>query len=70
MDATRATDESGFRGRRSRGVLIPRRWYQVGDNASALRWQTVARKPGSPETAKETVKTVAQGMPDRLADLW
>jgi hypothetical protein len=31
---------------------------------------TVTRKPITGESAKETVKPIAQGMPDRLADLW
>jgi hypothetical protein len=50
-------------GRRSRVVLTPRRWRQVGDNACALRlrrWQT---SPVTGESAKETVKTIARGMP-------
>jgi hypothetical protein len=47
VDATGAKDERACRGRRSRGVLIPRRWYQAlkkltllrgdGDNKPALR---------------------------------
>ena len=44
-------------------VLTPRRWRQVGDNAYALRlrrWQT---SPVTEESAKETVKTIARGMP-------
>ena len=48
-------------GRRSRVVLTPRRWRQVGDDASASRrrwWQT---SPVTRESAEETVKTIAQG---------
>lgn len=37
MDGSAATDECGRRGRRSRVVLIPRRWYQVGAGADASR---------------------------------
>jgi hypothetical protein len=61
-------------GRRSRVVLTPRRWCQVGDDAMAMsvlrpdtpasrrrRWQT---SPVTGESAKEPVKTIAQGMPD------
>jgi hypothetical protein len=29
-----------------------------------------ARKPGSPKSAKDTVKTIAQGRPDVRPDLW
>jgi hypothetical protein len=60
VDATSAQDECACRGRRSRGVLIPRRWYQVcGDRRRRRRQQ--ARLSG--ETTKETVKTIARGMP-------
>ena len=48
-------------GRRSRVVLTPRRWRQVGDDASASRrrwWQT---SPVTRESPEETVKTIAQG---------
>jgi hypothetical protein len=61
MDATGARDECACCGRRSRGVLIPRRWYQAcGDRRRPRRQQ--ARLSG--ETTKETVKTIARGMPD------
>jgi len=39
-----ALDERGFRGRRSRVVLMPRRWHQARE-VMILR-ATVARKPG------------------------
>src|ERR1700679_4123977 len=40
VDATSAQDECACRGRRSRGVLIPRRWYQAcGDRRRRRRQQ-------------------------------
>jgi hypothetical protein len=56
VDAKRATDDCACRGRRSRGVLISRRWYQVGDDADALRWRWWQESPITRETTKETVK--------------
>ena len=46
MDAARAPDESAIRRRRSRSVLIPRRWYQVGEDAFGIALMTEAIKPG------------------------
>src|SRR5579863_9392886 len=43
---------------------MPRRWHQLGDEARASRrgrWQT---SPVTEESSKETVKTIARGMPD------
>jgi len=63
VDAAAQPDERRLCGRRSRVVLMPRRWHQVGDNARALRlrrWQT---SPVTGESTKETVKTIARGMP-------
>jgi hypothetical protein len=63
VDAICAFDEWRGRGRRSRVVLTPRRWRSSGDNACALRlrwWQT---SPVTKESTKETVKTIARGMP-------
>jgi hypothetical protein len=51
-------------GRRSRGVLIPRRWYQPADDADASRRGWWQESPITRETTKETVKTIARGMPD------
>ena len=48
------------RGRRSRVVLMPRRWHQVGGESCKRRWQ---ESPVTGESAKETVKTIARGMP-------
>src|SRR3569832_431443 len=48
-------------GRRSRGVLISRRWYQVGDNADALHPRWWQESPITRETTKETVKTSRAG---------
>ena len=48
-------------GRRSRVVLTPRRWRQVLWRYSARRrWQ---KSPVAGESTKETVKTIARGMP-------
>ena len=58
MDASRAADERVACGRRSRVVLTPRRWRQVGGAIRRRRWQT---SPVTGESAKETVNTIAQG---------
>jgi len=48
-------------GRRSRVVLVPRRWDQPpGQEPGA----TEANKPGTPGSARISRKTIAQGMPD------
>ena len=47
-------------GRRSRGVLISRRWYQV---SGRIRWRWWQESPITRETTKEAVKTIARGMP-------
>jgi hypothetical protein len=41
-------------------VLTPRRWCQVGGGNSACDG---VNKPITEESAKETVKTIARGMP-------
>jgi hypothetical protein len=51
MDGSAATDECGRRGRRSRVVLIPRRWYPA-QCAQAHCRDTVAKKPGAPRRAR------------------
>jgi hypothetical protein len=48
-------------GRRSRVVLTPRRWRQVG---GAIRWRWWQTSPVIRESTEETVKTIARGMPD------
>jgi len=48
-------------GRRSRVVLTPRRWRQVRGGIRGRRWQ---ESPVTGESTKETVKTIARGMPD------
>src|SRR5580700_11333775 len=50
-------------GRRSRVVLMPRRWHQAPEKQASWgrRWQ---ESPVTGESAKETVKTIARGMPD------
>jgi hypothetical protein len=68
MDALAPGDEPRKGGRRSRVVLIPRRWDQVGGNGDVgpdgrdtprwLRWQ---ESPVTEEITKETVKTTRAG---------
>ena len=64
MDAERRAQSLRGRaavcGRRSRVVLAPRRWCQVGGRKSADDGGKKARSPGS---TKEPVKTIAQGRP-------
>ena len=47
-------------------VLVPRRWHQVVRSDPRGDGGKKARFPG--ESTKETVKTIAQGMPDDPAD--
>jgi hypothetical protein len=47
-------------GRRSRVVLTPRRWCQIGGAIRRRRWQT---SPVTGESTKETVKTIERGKP-------
>ncbi len=56
MDALFAQDERRRSGRRSRGVLISRRWYQPGDDACASHRGWWQESPITRETTKETVK--------------
>ena len=58
MDALRPPDERPERGRRSRVVLMPRRWHQVGGAIRQRWWQ---ESPITRESAKETVKTNRAG---------
>ena len=60
MDVLAAPDERCRCGRRSRVVLTPRRWCQVRRTICA-RWEQESPVPR--ESAKESVKTVAQGRP-------
>src|ERR1700691_744381 len=39
---------------------MPRRWHQVGGESCKRRWH---ESPVTGESAKETVKTIARGMP-------
>ena len=57
-----AADECWYRVRRNRAVLAPRRWRQVGDDAShhADDGGKKARSPGRPRISR---KTIAQGRP-------
>jgi hypothetical protein len=52
-------DERAGSGRRSRVVLTPRRWRQA-PGSWERRWQ---ESPVTGESAEETVKTIARGMP-------
>ena len=61
MDASCAFDERAARGRRSRVVLTPRRWRQVGDDGDvgpdgsdtpASRWRQWQESPVTGESAK------------------
>jgi len=60
MDAGGALTKALRRGRRSRVVLMPRRWHQVGGVFRRRRWQ---ESPITGESAKEAVKTIAQETP-------
>jgi hypothetical protein len=68
VDADRAQDERSRRGRRSRSVLIPRRWYQVGQDAShrADDGGNKARSPG--RLRRKPLKPFAQGVPDLFGE--
>src|SRR6202034_1791907 len=66
MQWTRVAAQDGRRrsGRRSRVVLTPRRWRQLGDDCFGNRAGDGDKKPRlTRESAKETVKTIAQGRP-------
>ena len=61
VDADGAVDDGAGGERRSRVVLMPRRWHQVGEEQfSPMR---VARKPGHPGERVISRKTIARGMP-------
>jgi hypothetical protein len=51
-------DEARGRGRRSRVVLTPRRWRQVGGDASHRGLRRRQQSPIAGKSAKETVKTI------------
>jgi hypothetical protein len=60
----RRVDERRYGGRRSRVVLTPRRWRQIGDDCFGNRTGDGGNKARfTKESAKETVKTIARGMP-------
>jgi hypothetical protein len=63
VDVGGALTNAPARGRRSRVVLTPRRWRQVLEKQASWgrRWQ---ESPVTGESAEETVKTIARGMPD------
>jgi hypothetical protein len=70
MDAIMPQDEWHGGGRRSRVVLISRRGGQVDDDACASHRRWWQESPITREITKETVKTIAQGMPECSANLW
>jgi len=49
MDAEARKTRRADSGRRSRVVLTPRRWRQVGDDACRIALAMVATKPGHQE---------------------
>jgi hypothetical protein len=51
-------------------VLSPRRWRQIREDTFRVSRMTVTKSPVTGESTKETVKTIAQGMPDVSAYLW
>jgi hypothetical protein len=53
------TNDAGC-GRRSRVVLMPRRWHQVRQAIDERQWQ---KSPVTGESTKETVKTIARETP-------
>jgi hypothetical protein len=61
MDAGGAKDESATCGRRSRVVLTPRRWRQVGGSDSASDGGKQARSPG--RARNKLLKPSRAGMP-------
>src|SRR5437763_11320690 len=56
----RTTNDAGC-GRRSRVVLMPRRWHQARQAIDERQWQ---QSPVTGESAKETVKTIARETPE------
>jgi len=70
VDVVVPKDERCESGRRSRVVLTPRRWRQLGDEARASRRGWWQQSPVTKESAKEPVKTIAQGRPGVPANLW
>ena len=56
--------------RSSRVVLIPRRWYQVGDDAQRIAPVMVAKKPGAPGRARINRNAIARGRLGSRLYLW
>src|ERR1700730_7011624 len=63
-----ALDEWRWRGRRSRGVLTPRRWRQVGGSNSAGDGGKQARSPG--RARNKPLKPLRAGMPGEPVYPW
>ena len=65
MDATARRTNAAARGRRSRVVLMPRRWHQVGGDASRVVASDGDKKARSPKRARrKPLKPFARGKPD------
>ena len=64
MDADACATKRADRGRRSRVVLMPRRWHQVREDAFRVSRVMVAIKPGHQGELGVSRKTIAQGEPD------
>jgi hypothetical protein len=65
-----SADERGMSGRRSRVVLAPLGWRQVGDGALHRADDGDSNVMDTGEITKETVKPFARGMPAKAAYLW
>ena len=63
-----ASDDRRGHVRRSRVVLAPRRWRQVSETLHASGGRRGQESPVPGESTKDTVKTIAQGRPDVLAE--
>jgi len=62
-----AVDERADLGRRSRVVLMPRRWHQVGNDCFCNRAGDGDNKARSPGRARrKPLKPIVRGMPDRF----
>src|SRR5262249_14363059 len=70
MDAAHRLTSDVARGRRSRVVLAPLGWRQVGDDALHRADDGDSDVMDTGESTKETVKTIAQGMPVIRLHLW
>ncbi len=71
MDAFGASDERARGGRRSRSVLIPRRWYQVGRGVFRIVGGDGGNKARSPgRLRRKPLKPLRRECRNRFGDLW